>query len=154
VTAKGLGAQDAVAGGGRYNGLAQELGGPDLPALGFAIGEDRLLEVLPQEAGSVDKAIVFLAALGDAAQERAFFLLQEIRGRGLPAAMDFEGRSLKAQMSLADRLGAAFVVILGDQELASGQAPLRRMASGEQEVLPLTELAPALALRAGEKKGS
>ena len=154
VTAAGLGAQDAVAGGGRYNGLARELGGPDLPALGFAIGEDRLLEVLPQEAGPGDRATVFLAALGDAAKERAFFLLQEIRGQGLPAAMDFEGRSLKAQMSLADRLGAAFVVILGDQELAAGEAPLRHMATGEQEVLPLTELAPVLTLLTKEKEGN
>ncbi|MEJ2090845.1 MAG: histidine--tRNA ligase [Syntrophobacterales bacterium] len=154
VTAAGLGAQDAVAGGGRYNSLARELGGPDLPALGFAIGEDRLLEVLPQEAGPADKAMVFLAALGDAAKERAFFLLQEIRGQGLPAAMDFEGRSLKAQMSLADRLGANFVVIIGDQELAAGEAPLRRMASGEQEVLPLAELVPALTLLAKGKEGN
>ena len=154
VTATGLGAQDAVAGGGRYNGLARELGGPDLPSLGFAIGEDRLLEILPQEAGPDESAMVFLAALGDAARERTFSLMQEIRAQGLPAAMDFEGRSLKAQMSLADRLGAAFVVILGDQELASGQAPLRRMASGEQEVLPLTELVPALVAWAGKMEGN
>jgi histidyl-tRNA synthetase len=154
VTAAGLGAQDAVAGGGRYNSLARELGGPDLPAIGFAIGEDRLLEVLPQEAGPTGRDLVFLASLGDAARERAFLLLQEIRGQGMPAAMDFEGRSLKSQMSLADRLGAAYVVILGDQELDSGQAPLRRMASGEQEVLPLNDLAPRLALLARKKEGS
>jgi histidyl-tRNA synthetase len=154
VIAPGLGAQDAVAGGGRYNGLARDLGGPDLPGLGFAIGEDRLLEVLPPEAGPSERPLTFLAALGEAAKERAFFLMQEIRGRGLAAAMDFEGRSLKSQMSLADRLGAAFVVILGDQELASGQALLRHMASGEQDALPLTELAPALAARAGLKEGN
>ena len=154
VTAPGLGAQDAVAGGGRYNGLARELGGPDLPARGFAVGEDRLLEVLPQEAGPAGRSLIFLAALGEAARARAFVLLQEIRGQGMPAAMDFEGRSLKAQMSLADRLGAAYVVILGDRELADGQAPLRRMATGEQEILPLTDLALRLALRARKKEGS
>jgi histidyl-tRNA synthetase len=154
VTATGLGAQDSVAGGGRYNGLARELGGPDLPGLGFAIGEDRLFEVLPQEMGPDEMNMVFLAALGEAARERAFFFMQEIRAQGLPAVMDFESRSLKAQMSLADRLGATFVVILGDQELASGQAPLRRMASGEQEVLPLTELVPALAAWAGKMEGN
>jgi len=154
VKAEGLGAQDAVAGGGRYNSLARELGGPDLPALGFAIGEDRLLEVLPQEAGPTERGTVFLAVLGDAARDRAFLLLQEIRGQGLPAAMDFEGRSLKAQMSLADRLGAAYVVILGDQELETGEAPLRRMASGEQEVFPLADLAPMLALLARKKEGT
>jgi histidyl-tRNA synthetase len=154
VTAPGLGAQDAVAGGGRYNSLARELGGPDLPALGFAIGEDRLLEVLPEEAGPGARDLVFLASLGDAARERAFLLLQEIRGQGLPAAMDFEGRSLKAQMSLADRLGAAYVVIIGDQELAAGSAPLRHMASGEQEIFPLPDLAPMLALLTRKKEGN
>jgi histidyl-tRNA synthetase len=153
VTAVGLGAQDSVAGGGRYNGLARELGGSDLPGLGFAIGEDRLLEVLPQEVGPDNLALTFLAALGDAARERAFFLLQEIRARGLPAAMDFEGRSLKSQMSLADRLGAAMVVILGDQEMAAGTAVLRHMATGGQEVLPLNELVPGLTARLGHKEG-
>jgi histidyl-tRNA synthetase len=154
VTAVGLGAQDSVAGGGRYNGLARELGGSDLPGLGFAIGEDRLMEVLPPEAGPQETALTFLAALGEAARERAFFLIREIRAQGLPAAMDFEGRSLKAQMSLADRLAATFVVILGDQELAEGKATLRRMATGEQEVLPLQELVPALKARLGHKEGN
>ncbi len=154
VVATGLGAQDAVAGGGRYNGLAKGLGGSDLPGLGFAIGEDRLLEVLPPEVGPDAMALTFLAALGDAARERAFSLSQEIRAQGLPAAMDFEGRSLKAQMSLADRLGATFVVILGDQELAAGTAVLRRMATGEQEVLSQTELVPKLLGHTGPKEGS
>ena len=154
VTAPRLGAQDAVAGGGRYNGLARELGGPDLPGLGFAIGEDRLLEALPPEAGPAPRPLTFVAVLGDAAKERGFFLLQELRNRGLAAAMDFEGRSLKSQMSLADRLGAAFVVILGEAELASGQAVLRRMATGSQEALPLNELVPVLVARAGNKEGN
>ncbi len=140
VVAVGLGAQDAVAGGGRYNGLAQELGGPELPAIGFAIGEDRLLEVLPQDLGQGNEFKVFLAALGDAAREKAFDLLRELRQQGVAAEMDFEGRSLKAQMSLADRLGAAYVVILGDRELETGQAQWRRMATGEQELVPLTGL--------------
>jgi histidyl-tRNA synthetase len=154
VTARGLGAQDSVAGGGRYNGLARELGGADLPGLGFAIGEDRLMEVLPEAAGLAAVPQTFLAALGDAARERAFFFLQEIRAQGLPASMDFEGRSLKAQMSLADRLGATFVVILGDQELANKAAVLRRMATGEQEVLPWNELVPALAAHLRHKEGN
>jgi histidyl-tRNA synthetase len=141
VAALGLGAQDAVAGGGRYNGLARELGGPDLPSIGFAIGEDRLLEVLPAEVGQEPSRKVFLAALGDAARDRAFSLLRELRGQGLAAEMDLEGRSLKAQMSLADRLGAAYVVILGDREMAEGVAQVRQMGTGDQEQVALAELA-------------
>ncbi|MGA9754213.1 MAG: histidine--tRNA ligase [Desulfobaccales bacterium] len=127
VAALGLGAQDAVAGGGRYNGLAKELGGPDLPAIGFAIGEDRLLEVLPQDFGQDLRPRVFVAALGEAARERAFTVVQELRRKNLAGEMDFEGRSLKAQMSLADRLNAAYVVIMGDKELETGAAQVRPM---------------------------
>jgi histidyl-tRNA synthetase len=127
VVAQGLGAQDAVAGGGRYNGLAKELGGPDLPAIGFAIGEDRLLEVLPADFGRDNRPRVFVAALGEEARDRAFTLVQDLRRKNLAAEMDFEGRSLKAQMTLADRLGATYVVILGERELASGMAQVRPM---------------------------
>jgi histidyl-tRNA synthetase len=148
VVAAGLGAQDAVAGGGRYNGLARELGGPELPAIGFAIGEDRLLEVLPQDLGQNQETRIFLAALGVAARNRAFALLQEFRRQGLAAEMDFTERSLKAQLSLADRLGATVAVILGDRELETGQAQVRRMATGEQEQVPLAELAASLTRKA------
>jgi histidyl-tRNA synthetase len=145
VVAVGLGAQDAVAGGGRYNGLARELGGPDLPAIGFAIGEDRLLEVLPASLGQGDGKKVFLAALGPGARDKAFSLLQSLRQEGIAAEMDFAQRSLKAQMSLADRLGAAYTVILGDRELEQGQATLRRMATGDQQQVPLNILPMVLA---------
>ncbi len=127
VVAVGLGAQDAVAGGGRYNGLARELGGPELPAIGFAIGEDRLLEVLPKELGRGREYRIFIAALGTVAKDKAFTLLQELRQQDLSAEMDFGERSLKAQMSLADRLGAAYVVIIGERELEKGEAQVRSM---------------------------
>ncbi|OGP71844.1 MAG: histidine--tRNA ligase [Deltaproteobacteria bacterium RBG_13_58_19] len=145
VAALGLGSQDAVAGGGRYNGLARELGGPDLPGLGFAIGEDRLMEVLPPATDQDQRRGIFLAALGEAARDRALTLLQELRGLGLAAAMDFEDRSLKAQMSLADRVQAAYVIILGERELAQGEALVRHLSTGTQQQLPLTTLAAALA---------
>jgi histidyl-tRNA synthetase len=129
VVTVGLGAQDAVAGGGRYNGLAKELGGPDLPAIGFAIGQDRLMEVLPRDFGQEMPHLVFVAALGEAARERAFTMVQDLRRKNLAAQMDFDGRSLKAQMTLADRLGAAYVVILGERELEEGTAQVRPMRS-------------------------
>jgi histidyl-tRNA synthetase len=154
VTAAALGAQDAVAGGGRYNGLTRELGGPDLPGFGFAIGEDRLLEVLPAEEGRSPDQGVFLAALGQAAQERGLALVQELRSEGLAAEMDFDGRSLKAQMSLADRLGARWVVILGDREMAAGETVVRDMRNGSQESIPLMELKTALKALAATKEGN
>ncbi len=147
VAAVGLGSQDAVAGGGRYNGLARDLGGPELPGMGFAIGEDRLVEILPPDFGQPEQQKIFLAALGTAARQRALALLQDLRQQGLAAEMDFDDRSLKAQMSLADRLGATYTVILGDQELAQGQATLRHMATGEQEQVPLPDLVPRLLKR-------
>ena len=148
VVAAGLGAQDAVAGGGRYNGLSQELGGPALPAIGFAIGEDRLLEVLPKDLGQEHRFKVFLAALGEPARDQAFHLMQELRRQSLAAEMDLEGRSLKAQMTQADRYGAAFTVILGDRELETGEAQIRTMATGEQERAALKDLVVLLAARA------
>ena len=145
VVAVGLGAQDAVAGGGRYNGLAKELGGPELPAIGFAIGQDRLLEVLPADFGQGEDKQVFLAALGPEARDKAFTLLQTLRREGIAAEMDFGERSLKAQMSLADRLGVAYTVILGDRELETGKATLRRMATGDQQEVSLSLLPMVLA---------
>jgi histidyl-tRNA synthetase len=145
VVAVGLGAQDAVAGGGRYNGLARELGGPDLPAIGFAIGEDRLLEVLPEKLGQGDGKKVFLAALGPAARDKAFSLLQTLRQAGIAGEMDFGDRSLKAQMTLAHRLGADYTVIIGDRELETGKATLRRMATGDQQEVALSLLPMVLA---------
>jgi histidyl-tRNA synthetase len=151
VVAVGLGAQDAVAGGGRYNGLAKELGGPDLPAIGFAIGEDRLLEVLPLDLGLDQQNRVFVAALGEPARDRAFTLVEELRRKNLAGEMDFDGRSLKAQMTLADRLHTSYVVILGDKELEAGAAqvrPMRKLAAPgdngralvEQEQVPFEDL--------------
>ena len=133
-----LGAQDAVAGGGRYNGLIKELGGPDMPAIGFAIGEERLAELLSQQTDTIPQApLLFLAALGQEARNRAFELIQGLRHQGYAADMDFTNRSLKAQMTMANRRGASWVLIVGDQELASNQAPLKNMHNGQQQIVSL-----------------
>ncbi|MDD3581282.1 MAG: histidine--tRNA ligase [Desulfobacca sp.] len=150
-----LGAQDAIAGGGRYNGLVKALGGPDLPAIGFAIGQERLAALLTDSRlGSEPHPFLFIAALGAAARYRGFQLLQEIRKLGLAAEMEFTDRSLKAQMSIADRRKATYVLILGDRELATGEAPLRHMAGGGQETMALAGLAPALARRFAAEEGT
>jgi histidyl-tRNA synthetase len=130
-----LGAQSAVCAGGRYDGLVESLGGPAMPGIGFAVGLERLVLLLQQHdtvSSSAPSIDLFLAALGDAAGERCFRLLHEIRRAGLRADMDYGGRSLKSQMKQADKAGAAHVLIVGEQELASGSAPMRNMMSRDQ----------------------
>jgi histidyl-tRNA synthetase len=140
-----LGAQDAVAGGGRYNGLIKELGGPDLPAIGFAIGEERLAGLLSQQEAAIPQIpLLYLAILGPEAQNMAFELIQGLRQHGYAADMDFTNRSLKAQMTMANRRGAAWVLIVGEQELATNQAPLKNMHTGQQQLVSL-ELSEVIA---------
>lgn len=133
-----LGAQSAVAGGGRYDGLVEALGGPATPAIGFAVGFDRLAEILTRTRPPVQPGVdLFIAALGDPAQQKAFMWLSALAAGGLRTEMDFAGRSLKSQMKRADRLGAARVLIVGDAELEKGQAVLRDMATKDQQDVAL-----------------
>ncbi|MDA8139207.1 MAG: histidine--tRNA ligase [Desulfobacteraceae bacterium] len=136
-----LGAQSAVAGGGRYDGLVQSLGGPPTPAIGFAIGFDRLVEILAQEQSvAAAKPAFFIAALGDAARQAAFQWCAQLAAAGAYVEMEHGDKSLKAQMKRADRLGAAYVLIVGDSEMAAGKAMLRDMATKEQSELALEGL--------------
>lgn len=138
-----LGAQSAVAGGGRYDGLIEEMGGNPTPAVGFATGLERVLlalekqGLLPDKNRSVD---VYVVALGEAAQEEAFKLVMDLRDAGFSAAVDYAGRSMKAQMKQANKLGAKFATIMGDDELSEGVVMLRDMAGSEQEKVPVNEL--------------
>lgn len=131
-----LGAQSAVAGGGRYDGLIEEMGGTHTPAVGFATGLERLLlalenqNLLPDKNRSVDAYVV---ALGEKAQAEAFKLVMDLRDAGLSAAIDYAGRSMKAQMKQANKLNAKYAVILGDDEIAEGAALIRSMADSSQE---------------------
>lgn len=142
-----LGAQSAVAGGGRYDGLVEEVGGPPTPGIGFAVGLERVLlalekqELLPEEPEAVD---VFVVALGEAAQIPAFKLLYELRAAKLSAAMDFAGRSMKAQMKQANKKNARFVAILGEDEVKEASALLKDMKTSEQKKLALKDFVPAL----------
>lgn len=136
-----LGAQSAVAGGGRYDGLVKMLGGPDTPATGFAIGLDRLAEIVGQQKTAAEKPpILFAAALGDEGQQQAFQWVSRWCDQGLWAEMDFGGRSLKSQMKRADKLGAAYVMIIGDNELAEGVVILRNMKTKEQVRIAVEEV--------------
>ena len=135
-----LGAQSAVAGGGRYDGLIEEMGGNHTPAVGFATGLERLLlalenqNLLPDKNRSVDAYVV---ALGEKAQAEAFKLVMDLRDAGLSAAIDYAGRSMKAQMKQANKLNAKYAVILGDDEIAEGAALIRSMADSSQEKVAL-----------------
>jgi len=140
VVAGDLGAQNAVCGGGRYDGLAQEIGGPSVPAIGFAIGVERLVMLLPEEKGFSAHPDVFLAALGKEAQERGFALVQEMRDAGIWVEFDYEGKSLKSQMRKADRMKTPLVLILGEEELKKNRVVVRNMATKAQEEVPLKEV--------------
>jgi len=136
-----LGAQSAVAGGGRYDGLVKELGGPQIPATGFAIGFDRLAEISGlKPADYCRKPDVFVAALGEKSQSLAFEWICQLGLDGIGAEMDFSGKSLKSQMKRADRLGASHVLILGDKELEEKTAILRNMENKEQVSVPLNDI--------------
>ena len=140
-TAGRLGSQNTVLAGGRYDGLVHELGGPQVPAIGFAAGEERLLLSLGDEIPMpAPVAPVFLALLGAEARAIGLPLAQALRRAGIPAASDYAGRSLKAQMKEADRQGAAFVVILGENELATNAATIRHMRDAQQESVAVDEL--------------
>lgn len=142
-----LGAQSAVAGGGRYDGLIEEMGGNPTPAVGFATGLERVLlalekqNLLPDKNRQVD---VYVVALGEKAQEESFKLVMELRDSGLAVATDYAGRSMKAQMKQANKLNARYAVIMGDDEIAEGAVVLRNMAGSEQEKVALADLAGKL----------
>jgi histidyl-tRNA synthetase len=134
-----LGAQSAVGAGGRYDGLVAQLGGPKISGIGFAVGMERLTLLLEQSQGlQADSGTdIFIVALGEAARDRAIKLSQECRSAGRAVLMDPAGRSMKAQMKQADKFGARFTLILGEDELQRGVVILRDMASKEQEELEL-----------------
>ncbi|NLW17968.1 MAG: hypothetical protein GX033_10110 [Firmicutes bacterium] len=138
-----IGAQGAIGGGGRYDGLVESCGGPTTPGVGFGIGTERLILALEAEGvpfPSAPPVDVFIATLGRQAEARALTLLDELRQADLIAEFDLMGRGLKAQMKQASRLGAKMVVVLGDNELERGVAVVRNMASGNQQEVPLEDL--------------
>lgn len=139
-----LGAQSAVCGGGRYDGLVEEIGGPSTPGIGFAIGLERLLLALEMQnlipAPKAQKR-VYIAALGEDAVAEGFKIQEELRGLGVLTDMDLQGRSLKGQMKQAGKLDSQFTVIIGSNELEKGAAAVKNMADGTQKDISFAEVA-------------
>lgn len=139
--AGGLGSQNAVGGGGRYDGLSESLGGPPLPGIGFALGVDRIL--LATEGGhraDPGPPHVYAVALGDAARRDVFKLVTDLRRAVVRAEFDVMTRGMKGQMKEADRSGAGWAVIVGDDELAKGEVTLKDLRSGDQEAVARDDL--------------
>ncbi len=143
-----LGAQDTVGGGGRYNGLVEELGGPDLPGIGFGTGVERILLAAnaPEEKPLLD---VFFVTLVPEARLPAFALAEALRAAGLSCDLDYADRSAKGQFRQADRVGARFSVVIGDEELAAGVCSLRDMVSGEQRAVSIADSPEELLMALG-----
>ncbi|MCL5284084.1 MAG: histidine--tRNA ligase [Armatimonadetes bacterium] len=144
ITSGVLGSQNALGGGGRYDGLVEDCGGPATPGIGFGLGMERCLiamESLGIEIEPEDEApTVFLVALGESARSAAVRLLTEIRSAGIAADMDYVGKGLKAQMRLADKLKAPLVLLIGENELKGGVVSFRNMQTSQQEMIPQGEV--------------
>ncbi len=145
--AEGFGAITTLAGGGRYNGLVEDLGGPESPGIGFAMSIERLLLALEMEKveiGQSNNLEVYVVAMDEKTKKKAFAVVRDLRLNGISVDMDFTGRKVKAQMKSADRKGAGFVVVIGETELESGKIALKEMATGEQQEMAFEEIAAAI----------
>jgi histidyl-tRNA synthetase len=146
VQTRELGAQSAIAGGGRYDKLMMDFGGPETPAIGFAIGEERVVELLQESIGPHEPGPdIFMAVLGREAEDKAFVWMQEMRKKGIWCEMEYQSLGLKAQMRHADRLNASRVLIVGDDELAKGVGIVRDMSTKEQKEVSLNSLVDEIA---------
>jgi histidyl-tRNA synthetase len=139
----GLGAQSAVGGGGRYDGLSEDIGGPALPGIGWALGVDRTVLAMRAEGIELPAApapSVFGVALGAAAKQRLVSVVAQLRSRGISADLAYGDRGLKGAMKAADRSGAQLAIVLGDRDLEAGTAQLKDLSSGDQQAVPLDDL--------------
>lgn len=145
ITSTHLGAQNAVGAGGRYDGLVETLGGPSVPAIGFAVGLERVSLMLPEAtSSSVNHYLYYVAAFGEKGTALGLVLLDELRRVGLSAQCDFRANTLKAHLRQADRSKCRYAILLGDDEASRGSVILRNLESKAQEELPLAGLASLL----------
>ncbi|TVL93174.1 histidine--tRNA ligase [Streptomyces sp. SAJ15] len=148
----GLGSQSAVGGGGRYDGLSEMIGGPELPSVGWALGVDRTVLALKAEGVELDlpaATSVFAVPLGEEARRVLFGVVTELRRAGVATDFAFGGRGLKGAMKSANRSGARFALVAGERDLAEGVAQLKDMESGEQSAVPLDGVLDAVRSRLG-----
>ena len=137
-----IGAQGTVCGGGRYDGLVEEMGGKPTPACGFGLGLERLMLLMDTQKTEFPerkKCDLYIASMGAEANIKASALATDLRNEGLSAQFDTVGRSVKAQMKYADKIGALYTVVLGDSELESGKAMLKNMSDGTQTEIELED---------------
>jgi len=149
ITSTHLGAQNAVGAGGRYDGLVETLGGPSVPAVGFAVGLERISLMLPETSSSLsNECLYYVAAFGEKGAALGLVLLDELRRVGVSSQTDYRATTLKAHLRQADRLKCHSAILLGDDEAGRGSVILRNLQSKAQEELPLTGLASLLKTRA------
>jgi len=142
-----LGAQSGIGGGGRYDGLSEDIGGPPLPGIGFGLGLDRTILALEAEGAQFSappRCQVFGVAIGEEAERKIFGLVADLRRAGIAADMAFGGKRLKGAMKDADRSGARYALILGERDIAAGSVQLKDLAEGDQSAVPLTEITSTL----------
>ncbi|HKL13745.1 MAG TPA: histidine--tRNA ligase [Halanaerobiales bacterium] len=147
VKYEGLGAQDTIFGGGRYDKLAEEIGDKDIPGIGFALGIERLLLTIEKQDIEipVDNSIdIYLTTIGGKAKKASFELLNKFRKNGIKAEIDYLQRSVGGQMKSADRMNATYTVIIGENELNSGKATVRNMKNGEEQEIELDKLVESI----------
>jgi histidyl-tRNA synthetase len=142
-----LGAQNTVAAGGRYDGLVREIGGPATPGIGFALGVERAISLMDTTTLVPQRPTLFIAALGAEAVALALPIVHRLRSSGIRVDTDYTGASLKSQMKKADKSGAGHTLIIGEQEMKSGNAVLRNMSTKEQADLPLAAIEDELKIR-------
>lgn len=140
IISKSLGSQNAIAGGGRYDKLVEEFGGPPTPAFGFAIGVDRTAQLIEDKNHPSLAPIVFIAALGERASQKSFELINNLRQNGIRAERDYENGSLKSQLRKANKFGVKYTLIIGDNELDKGKVIFRDMSGSQQDEIDIGKI--------------
>jgi histidyl-tRNA synthetase len=146
ITSPHLGAQSTIGAGGRYDGLVELLQGPSTPAIGFAVGLERVALLLPEQVSSPQPPLFFVAGFGKEAKPIAFKLLHELREAGIRADTDYKSANLKSLLRSADKLGASYAIILGDDEARSQTVIIRNMTTKTQELMKLEEISQKIQL--------